>query len=73
MDQDEVMNGRSVEPLLEMEASVRATCLMIASGNPLQRSAQAGLLLLFRPDLVIAQLPHENFLIYGTAGVIEHR
>jgi len=28
---------------------------------------------LFRPYFVIAQLPHENFLVYGLPGVIEHR
>src|SRR5262252_83580 len=33
----------------------------------------AGSLLLFRPDLVIAQLPHEHFLVYGLSGVVEHR
>src|SRR5215831_11415761 len=46
-----------------------ATSLSIAS---LQRSATADLLLLFRPDLVVAQLPHEHFLVYGLPGVVEH-
>ena len=31
------------------------------------------LLLLFRPDLVIAQLAHENFFVYRLPGVVEHR
>src|SRR6516162_8167937 len=50
-----------------------ATSLSIASKNPLQRSATAGSPLLFRPDLVVAQLPHEHFLVYGLPGVVEHR
>lgn len=29
--------------------------------------------LLFRPYFVIAQLPHEYFLVYGLPGVVEHR
>ena len=33
----------------------------------------AGSRLLFRPYLVIAQLPHEDFLVYGLPGVVEHR
>jgi hypothetical protein len=28
---------------------------------------------LFRPYFVIAQLPHEHFLVYGLPGVVEHR
>ena len=27
----------------------------------------------FRPDLVIAQRPHEHFLIYRLPGIVEHR
>src|SRR5215469_17951789 len=50
-----------------------ATSLSISSKNPLQRSATAGSLLLFRPDLVVAQLPHEHFLVYRSPGVVEHR
>src|SRR5215469_13020116 len=51
-----------------------ATSLSIASKNPLRRSATTvGSLLLFRPDLVVAQLPHEYFLVYGLPGVVEHR
>src|SRR6478752_6481734 len=33
----------------------------------------AGSRLLFRPYLVIAQLPHEDFLVYRLPGVVEHR
>src|SRR5215472_32580 len=53
-------------------AQLPATSLCIASKNPPQRSAAAVSLLLFRPDLVIAQLPHEYFLVYGLPGVVEH-
>src|SRR5262249_7284000 len=27
----------------------------------------------FRPDLVVAQRPHEHFLIYRLPGIVEHR
>src|SRR5262249_42501908 len=50
-----------------------ATSLSIASKNPLHRSATAGSLLLFCPDFLVAQPPHEHFLVYGPSGVIEHR
>ena len=50
-----------------------AANLLIASKNPLQQTQTAGSRLLFRPDLVIAQLPHEYFLVYGLPGVVEHR
>src|SRR6516164_9827031 len=54
-------------------AQIPSTSLSITSKNPLRETQTAGSLLLFRPDLVIAQLPHEYFLVYGSPGVIEHR
>src|SRR5262249_7222257 len=54
-------------------AQLPATSLAIASKNPTAANTTAASRLLFRPDLVVAQLPHENFLVYGPPGVIEHR
>jgi hypothetical protein len=51
-----------------------AANLSIASPKiPFSEMQTAGSRFLFRPYLVIAQLPHENFLVYGLSGVVEHR
>src|SRR5262249_6955328 len=76
VDQDEVHEWTIMKNLTFACASIRAgscTSLSIVSKNSTQRNATAGSLLLFRPDLVVAQLPHEYFLVYGPPGVIEHR
>lgn len=71
------MNGSAMENLT-FECKARsprkqpAASLSIASKNPLHRNAN-GSRLLFRPYFVIAQFPHEYFLVYGLPGVVEHR
>src|SRR5690348_11522971 len=50
-----------------------AISVSIVSKNPTTANPTAGSLLLFRPDLVVAQLPHEHFFVYRLPGVIEHR
>lgn len=50
-----------------------AANLLIAPKIHFSEMHMAGSRLLFRPDLIIAQLPHEYFLVYGLPGVVEHR
>ena len=72
------MNGPAMENLtFECKACLRASILQLVSRLlpkiHFSETQTAGSRLLFRPDLVIAQLPHEYFLVYGLPGVVEHR
>jgi len=72
------MNGPAMEKSqLGMQARLHAGSRQLISRLlpriHFSETQMAGSGLLFRPDLVIAQLPHENFLVYGLPGVVEHR
>jgi hypothetical protein len=61
---------------LPRHASTQAVRQQISRLLPIidfSKTQPAGLRLLFRPYLVIAQLSHEYFLVYGLPGVVEHR
>lgn len=72
------MNGHAMEHLtFECKACLRASSLQLISRLfpkiHFSETQTDGSPLLFRPYLVIAQLPHEYFLVYGLPGVVEHR
>jgi hypothetical protein len=72
------MNGPAMENLtFECKARLKASSWQLISllfpKIYFSGTQTAGLRLLFRPYLVIAQLPHEHFLVYGLPGVVEHR
>src|SRR5215471_13550369 len=71
------MNGPAMENLSLNKARLRASILQLVSRLlpkiQFSETQTAGSLLLFRPDLVITQLPHEHFFVYGLPGVVEHR
>jgi len=72
------MNGSARENLtFECKACFRASSPQLISRLlpkiHFRETQTAGSWLLFRPYFVIAQLPHEYFLVYGLPGVVEHR
>src|SRR5262245_7412167 len=69
---DATMSSLAIECKAMPPRSFLQTNLSIASKNP-PRQHDGRLRLLFRPDLVVAQLTHEHFLVYGAPGVVEHR
>ena len=71
------MNGPAMENLIfECKACLHASSLCLISRLlpkiHFSETQTAGLRLLFRPYFVVAQLPHEYFLVYGLPGVVEH-